>query len=342
MRHNSSRASTLHRKPSIGIQPYPDTQSNAYSERMTSILSRIGGVDPFPSPRDLACRPYKFFRRRFDVVYLSWVEQTAFHPHTGKILLLRRLLLFAYLLVSKMASRKVVWIKHNNYPHHVTDESVKALAVSLMDNIESFVDVVITHSPLESRGKRQYVPHPLYAFDNLEEKTLHFDEYFLIFGCIAPYKRVADAIQLLPDQLNLVVAGVAKDSDYLQQCQQLAAGKQNVLIKPGFIDSAEAARMASDAHGLLVLNADADMVVSGNYMYALSIGATLYALKTPFLEWLAATPGIRGIHHFDSLESLLSEIGREKTERLSADPVVVQSLFGDAVILEHIKSAIHG
>ncbi|MDX3906474.1 MAG: hypothetical protein QHC78_12365 [Pigmentiphaga sp.] len=307
---------------------------------MTQILMRLATVRAFPSPREFVFRPWSLFRRRYDYVFLNWVESLAFAGPNGDISLARLALLRLYLFACRVVSTKLVWVRHNNHPHHVKTENGKATAKALLDHIESTADIVITHSPLEvNGGKRFYVPHPLYANDIAPTNPVPYKDYFFVFGHIAPYKKLEEAIRLLPDQVSLVIAGPVKDKAYFEKCQSLAANKSNVLLMPGFLDSPTAARIASDSHGLLVLNADTDMVVSGSYIYALSLSIPVFAVRTPFIQWLSADERLSGIHAFDNISTLISALSSPTLLSNRPDRKAVESLFGDEITLEKLKLA---
>ncbi|GAA0533950.1 hypothetical protein [Pigmentiphaga daeguensis] len=308
---------------------------------MAEILARIGTVQAFPSPREFVFKPWSVFKQRYDYVFLNWIESLVFNGPNGEISFSRALLLGLYLFAIRLANKKLVWIRHNNYPHHIKTDKNKMVAKKFLDHLESAVDIVITHSPLEARDrKRFYVPHPLYQTELSAINPVPFKNYFFIFGHIAPYKKLAEAINLLPDEANLVVAGPIKDTAYFEKCQRLAADKQNVLLMPGFLDSPTAARIATDSRGLLVLNADTDMVVSGSYIYALSLGIPLYAVNTPFIEWLSNGEHLAGIRAFENITALFCSLDPNKFSSLRPDPQTIESLFGDETTLKRLNHAL--
>lgn len=329
----------LPKKLKIGLQPLAGGgERNPYTDRMADNLRQLGEVLPFPSIREFSFNPLCALVRRYDVLVLSWVESTAFGEH-GTPSFWRALRLCAYLSVAKSVARKVAWVRHNNYPHGVMSPVARASASKLFRQIEDRVDVVITHSPEEAGGGRRYVPHPLYSADAVETNPLPTKEYFFLFGHMAPYKKLDEVIRMAPPAINLVIAGPANNRAHLEELQSLAQGKPNIHLMPGFLDSTVAARIALDSRGIIVANADEDMVVSGSYIYALSLGVPLHAVRTPFLDWLANTSGLAGIRAFDSVESLCKALG--DTAEAGPRPMLerVNELFGDAVVLRHLRRA---
>lgn len=335
-----SEMNDLHKKLVIGLQPLSGGgERNPYADRMAENLRHFGEVSPFPSTREFSFNPFRAFRRRFDYLILNWIESAAYGPQ-GTPSIWRAARLHAYLLAAKAVAGRVVWVRHNNYPHGVISKEAKLRAEKLLARIEDRVDVVITHSPVEANGKRKYVPHPLYSTNADASNPLSVKDYFFLFGHMAPYKKLDEVIRFAPPDINLVVAGPANNRAHLAQLQALAQGKSNIHLMPGFLDSAVAARIALDSRGIIVANADADMVVSGSHIYALSLGVPLFAVRTPFVDWLSNSSGLGGVHAFDSLESLLDALSRTAEAGTRPDPARVDELFGDAAVLRHLRMAL--
>ena len=313
--------------------------SNPYVDRMADNLRRLGDLHPFPSMREFTFNPLRVLLRRYDVLILNWIENAAYNSK-GNLSFLRKARLHVYLAAAKLIARKVIWVRHNNYPHGVTSLRGRASTKALLTWMERYADVVITHSPVEARGKRKYVPHPLYSTKAADDNPLATQNYFFMFGHMAPYKRLDEVIRLAPPGLELVIAGPANNPAYLEKLQSLAQERPNIHLLPGFLDSSVAARIAKDSRGIIVANADVDMVVSGSYIYALSLNVPLYAVRTPFVSWLDSESGVGGVHVFDTLESLLSEVDTVSKEDIRPDPTRVDELFGDKAILRHLSLAL--
>ncbi len=329
----------LSKKLKIGLQPLAGGgERNPYADRMADNLRHLGDVLPFPSTREFTFNPFGAFRRRYDYLILNWIETAAYGPQ-GTPSFWRALRLHAYLLVAKAVAGRVIWVRHDNYPHGVISSGAKAYATKLLARIEDRVDVVITHSPVEAGGKRKYVPHPLYSTNADAPNPLAVKGYFFLFGHIAPYKKLDEVIRLVPAHINLVIAGPANNRAHLEKLQSLMRDKPNVHLLPGFMDSRVAARVALDSHGIIVANADADMVVSGSYLYALSLGVPLFAVTTPFVNWLGNTSGLGGVHAYDSLESLVGALSVAAEADIRPTPAMVDELFGDAAVLQHLQIA---
>lgn len=324
------------RSPRIGVTPFT-VSDNAYIERMKEIMGEFGDVVPFPTAREFFFRPTALFLGKFDFVVLNWIESRVIDK-TGKFSWLRAAALFGYLFAAKLCVRQIVWVRHNNYPHGTAGGSVARLK-RLLVLIERFSDVVVTHSGHNVQGGRCYVPHPLYKRTSLEEVSLPFKDYYLIFGRMLPYKRLHEAIESIPSDVQLVIAGPCPDKQYLDHCKKLAEGRANVLILPGYMSESKAHSIAMRSKGVIVLNSDEDMVVSGNYLFALSLGVPVFTVQNPFIDWLVYTKEMPGIRSFSSVSALLASL-LQTCDFIEPNPALIETEFGDFAVARALEKVL--
>ncbi|MFC3607957.1 hypothetical protein [Stutzerimonas tarimensis] len=320
----------------IGYLPFsPD--ENTYVARMKHILQGFAEVVEAPDLKKLRTRPLAFFRERYDVVILNWTDNRLASHHTGKASPLGFAKFVAEALAVRLTTRKIIFVRHNNYPHHANADSGKFISRTL-DRLSSLFDLVITHSAHEPESRKHYVPHPLYAIQPPAEAASAGD-YFVVFGRILRYKRILELIEAFPADRKLVIAGACLDNDYLAQMRAAAQGK-DVEIRAGFIEDAAARDLVGRSAGLIICNAEDDMVVSGSYFYAVSLGASVLALRTPFLDWLSSRLKFPGLRVYATLDEMCQGLD----DAIPADPQAVirsgHQHFGEHRIADCWKAAL--
>lgn len=317
----------------IGYIPY-DGSENAYTERCIDILNRFGKVSSPPHIRQLLKHPLRIQPNSFDFIILNWVENCIV-DRQGKISTKGIFKLFIQIILLKIVSRKLIFVRHNNYPHNATHTSAK-WAEKVIDLTEYLCDHVITHSGHNAQPKRAYIPHPLYHLPNqLTDSEAQIEkDYFLVFGRILPYKKIERLIEAAPSGVNLLVAGSAPDHMYVEKLRRAAKNK-SVHILPGFISDDEAVRLFKAARGVVISHNDSDMIVSGTFFYSLSAGTPVYAISSPFIEWAQRTLKVPGLHVANCIDALCSLLAQNREARARLDEQeqkVIEELFGDASI----------
>lgn len=316
----------------IGYTPFGSGE-NAYTERMVEILSRLGKVSKVPTLRSflrspLSCRP-----NSYEFIIANWIESGIVN-HKGRLSIVGVLKFVLNVLLFKVLSRKTVFVRHNNYPHHASS-AASACAVRIIDWAELFFDYVVTHSGHNATSKRKYIPHPLYKHAHSTELLQSQQgDYFLIFGRILPYKKIETLVEAIPAHVRLVIAGSAPDKRYIEYLRSLADGKEIQLI-PEFISDERAAQLCRSSRGIVITHNDNDMIVSGTFFYALSLGVPLYTVSTPFAEWACKTLEVPGLHVAKDIKSLCEAVKliALPAEKLSeSEQSKVEHLFGDHVI----------
>ncbi|GHH51582.1 hypothetical protein GCM10009090_14140 [[Pseudomonas] boreopolis] len=61
-----------------------------------------------------------------------------------------------------------------------------------------------------------------------------------------------------------------------------------------------AAELLINSRGLFLPHSGDDMVVSGSYFFAASLGVPVIARRNPFLGWLSSLPSAKGIFFYQS------------------------------------------
>lgn len=326
----------------IAYIPHED-MGNAYTDRMRELMAGLGEVGPFAGIKPLLKR-WPRTLRRYDAIIINWLDNSMVDYRSGRISLRKVAKLFFRTLLMRAFSRRMVFVRHNNYPHHTAPDSRRA-AKRLLDIYETLFDVVLTHSGAATDRKRHYCPHPLYRpVTATAQRTALVsmglpEEYFLTFGRIVPYKRIDALIEQYPPNKNLVVAGIVGDAAYAE-C--LAAMRRaNFIFLPGRLGEPEAQRLVSSARGIIIANADEDIVVSGTFFYAISFGCPVYAVATPFLRWARERIGDELLVLANDLKELcrmISEAGSRKVSDTTQAAVLRE--FGDRAVINALTEAL--
>lgn len=326
-------AKDVRRPLRIGYMPYGGT-TNKYAERIIEILGAFGSVSDLPRPKSLLRHPTRL-RRKFDAAILNWVEFDLVRQRDRAFSVVGFAKVLARVLLARCVARRVIYVRHNHYPHGTRERDVER-ARRALDFLERLFDVVLVHSGHDLGDHRHYVPHPLYHID---DTPLTADEArllaglphdcYAVFGRIARYKRIEKLLAAFPPSRNLLVFGVAEDPAYVHELEALAG--PNVRIVARYVSDAFAQAAIRRSRGLVLAHAERDMIVSGSLFYGLSVGARVFALDSPALSWIREKTGGDRIHVAEDIPGLCEAIAADQepgwpvAERQS----VIEAEFGD-------------
>ena len=320
----------------IGLIPF-DSGVNLYAERLRANLSALGEVVPVGTPLERLAR---VFAREpsFDVVIAGWLEN-ALVTASGRLSIVGLGKLIAHTLMLRAQARRVVYVRHNRYPHNARPAHAKRLT-QLLDVLEYMYDLTLTHSPAELAPRRAYCPHPLYDAAR-DEPLLPRDVdltpgYFVVFGRIAPYKNIEALIEGFPDNQRLLVAGVVDDPAYARRLMQLR--RPNVVIAPGYLSEAQAQSVLRRAAGVVVCHSAEDVIVTGSFFYAISLSKPVYAVATPFLRAIQAQVGPRVLLTAADVSELCRRLGARVDAPSHGEWNHVRAVFGDASVCRHLSA----
>lgn len=298
--------------PTIGFIPQ-DSGSNAYATRMQEILAPLARLERFQLKARLL-RMLRGHAHRLDMVIVNWQENQVVSRQTRRISFRGALRMLVEAVLLKIVARRVVFVRHNLYPHR-TDPASATLAQSLIDRYEALFDFVFVHSGdshalSDGPHRRHYLPHPLYRRQSvtagpLADKGLP-ERYFVVFGRIVPYKRIEYLMGQFPDTKTLVVCGEVGDERYSTRLAQ--AVRANIVYLPGYLSEDEAQALVAGAQAVVISHAEPNMMVSGTFFYALSLHRHVFALRTPFLDWIAPRLGSNVLTLADDVVDLCAKM----------------------------------
>lgn len=322
---------------------YPLDPNNSYSERMRQLLSEFGEVRAFTILGPLGYF-LSNFGRRADFIFLNWIEHK-FFTKSGRIKPFSTLILFILRLYLKLFFKKVIFVKHNHYPHFI-DPAHSTVAKELISRIERVADITVCHmKPTEN--SKVYLPHPLFNAQGevrsmMLESVIPKVPFYVIFGRISPYKKIHEVIENFPKTKHLLILGESNDESYLRMLYSLKGPNCTIFTK--YVSDAEAFHILQASQGLINVNATPDMIVSGSIMFAISAGIPLYCCDYPFTRWLARHSKNNYVSIFNEVQDLCQFIS-EKTGDIAAKKNAARELqqhFSDKRIKQIIAEDIFG
>lgn len=326
-------------KPKVAILPRRVAQEE-YLLRIEEIMAPTMDMCRMPSQSRLLRDRLKGRPRPFEALLLQWIDN-AMIDAKGRFSLKGYLRAFVKVAVYRLWARRIVFVRHNQYPHSTHSDDADRVRKAV-DRFERHCDASIVHSPAEltsSIPNRVYCPHPLYerikdraSEDAIPEPLRWTPGYFIAFGRMEPYKRLPELIDQFPEEQRLLVFGAPPRSQALRE--ELERKQRNgVRVHPAFLDNAIIQYVVDRAAGLIVVNADKDMIASGSVVYAISMGLPVYAVETPYLIALQEMLGSEMIHIAPDLPSLMTLIAAaDPNGRSKADMARIMKYFGDDVV----------
>ncbi len=331
-------------RPRIAYIPADDL-TNAYTTRMRELLSAFGHLEKFFFKARLM-RLLKGDFRRIDVAFVNWIENELIDRNSGRVSWRGTVKLLIKAVFLKLTARQTVFVRHNLYPHAASAESART-ARWLVDRYEELFDMVFIHSGVhimtaESNRHRHYVPHPLYsqAIDvGRQVRPRNCPErYFLAFGRIVPYKRIENLIEHFPADQTLIVCGAVDDAGYAAKLAQIR--RPNVIFSPGHMPEDVAQTMVAGAQAAVIGHAESNVVASGAFFYALSLQCRVFAVRTPFLQWISTRLPSDVLVLGEDIPDLCRLIGAVRDTPMSATSRhLIEAEFGDGAVKSALSIA---
>ncbi|HBS5675285.1 TPA: hypothetical protein MAK66_005012 [Klebsiella pneumoniae] len=324
----------------IYFYPYR-TDINSYPLRIQYILSDSFFIKNLSFKQEaIKVLSFRFFRK--DIAIINWLEN-GFVNKNGGISYVGIIRVFIILLLLKIRFKKLLYVKHNHYPHNIKTKHIK-MVISMMKIMASFFDFAVVHSPTEVN--LTYLPHPLYKYPlELSQNKSNPDiDKYIIFGRITRYKKIEDVILAFPDNKKLIIAGGCEDREYLSFLEELIKNKTNIIIKGYFLSDKDAENLIKGCNGLILSHSNEEMIVSGSFFYSLTMGVKVYAIETPFLTWVEENVGENVIQNFKNLHDMMETIMNEQhlnycygEENINK----INELFSDKLIRETFESLLY-
>ncbi|MEM6349350.1 MAG: glycosyltransferase [Cyanobacteria bacterium P01_D01_bin.14] len=252
--------------------------------------------------------PGRLLVNHYDLLHLHWPIETLVR-HPNPIVALMRVLLFWFVLeVTRLKGTKVVWTIHDEKPHVLMHSWLASRFQSiLVRRVDAYVNLceagkqaIHRSIPSLDRLPSFTIPHGHYRdiYPNTLSKASARQQLglapevptLLFFGYISPYKNLPHLIevfqQLSDSEVRLVVAGKPDSDEMAAQIQQLAADDPRIQLHLRFIPDDEL-QIFFNAADLAVLPFTA-ILNSGSLLLSLSFNRPVLVPALGALpEWQA-------------------------------------------------------
>lgn len=321
--------SSTHKK----ILFYPRSGENQYTQNVFDVINFFS--DEVKQVEPLSFNLLKNGFNAYDLAIVHWLDNTLVNKHK-KMTVLSIAKYLTKLLILKYVAKKIVYVRHNMYPHALSGKSAYT-AEKIIDFVASACTASVVHSGHLAQGNSKYLPHPLYKVISTQtciQSVAQSNKSFVIFGRIVEYKSIHHLLKVWRED-KLIVAGKSDSKAYLETLNAIVSEKElsQVLIQASFLSDEDASNLVSNSDGLIITHNDQDMIVSGSFFFAASLGVPVHAVKSPFFEWLVKEYQYPGLFLYDNLESLAANISQQPIINRKEILEAADLLFGDQAVL---------
>lgn len=326
-------------KPNLVVFFYPFEVRNGFVDKSKLALERLGyKVKKVSYMVSLS----SILNRRNNITVLNWVEDQKYRRENS--FLSAYAIFFGFLaliFLSKISSKKVIWIKHNLKPHNAS-----GYAICHRLTCAWFYLLNIKPLTLEEYFGNKSVKHPLY-FDDVEIKQkiqqnthnkVESIPSVLFFGAIKPYKNLHTALSFWPVDLPLKIRGNAESKSYEYQLKKIIANRGlNVDWLNEFIDDDALNSNLLSSDFVLLPHSNGSMISSGSYYHSISMGCNVLCFDSEFARHKAKQFAFT--HIFEQEKLSLSFL---KKVRVNRAEVLRQSLhiYGETQITNSWKAVL--
>jgi len=319
-------------------QPSKDNQyiQNTINEIENAFETKVGIVS---SLKNAIQNPKALFgNRRSDVFIINWLENNL-RGSNNKLSTLGVFKYFIYLLYFRLTAKKIIYVRHNVYPHNM--EGWHAKSASFITDIgEKLCHQKVAHSGHLIKEGYAYVPHPLYNLTLNNEHNPNLNNYYIMFGRIERYKKIETVINHWTLEEKLVIAGSVGSQSYLDELIGKAEGK-NIKFDARFIPDDEAASLVKESNGVILAHADEDMIVSGSFFFAVTLGVPVFAIVKPFFSWLKNEQNFNDLYLFDKSEDIVSALKKQHSFDSNVIQTQANAFFGTIATAQAWKRVIN-
>ncbi len=320
--------------------PRPD-KSNQYSENMINILSTniTYKVDANLSFKQLLKSPRLLLsKNKYDVVILNWPENDL-RSKNNRLSVIGVFKFFVKLAYFAVIANKLIYVRHNLYPHNMKGWHAKA-ASFITDIGEKLCHQKVAHSGHLIKEGYAYVPHPLYNLTLNNEHNPNLNNYYIMFGRIERYKKIETVINHWTLEETLIIAGSVGSQSYLDELIGMAEGK-NIKFDARFIPDDEAATLVKESNGVILAHADEDMIVSGSFFFAITLGVPVFAVVKPFFSWLINEENFTDLYLFKTSEQIVTTLEKKHSFDNHVIQAQAEMFFGSVTTAQTWRKVIN-
>ena len=231
---------------------------------------------------------------------MNFMEQQIM-AEDGKVRLGGVISFLKHILKLKLISRKLVFFRHDVYPHWARGRS-RTISKKLLDLLEVVAfDTVLVHSSHYQGRYRKCLPHPIFDVAAAGPDGPPSDDVVFLGG-FGSYKGLDRLIETWERPSRLILAGECRDLALLGSLKEKARGK-NIEFVTHRLSDEEASRLVRSCAAMIVPQSAPSYIISSTIYFAVSCGVPVICNGLPHAEVLASE-GFPGIICIDKLSDV--------------------------------------
>ncbi|MBO1273686.1 hypothetical protein J3L11_18835, partial [Shewanella sp. 4t3-1-2LB] len=217
---------------------------------------------------------------------------------------------FFILVLLKVVVRKIIWIRHNYYPHDYKKEEHSTYYGVICDLLYRFSTDILAHRPVPELGIMEYVPHPqYYCYSNSCDSTKHNTQLsFLYFGQVKSYKGLTQLLNAWPSDYHLRMLGKSDSELLTLEIKKIISDRNlNVTWENAFVEKKVLNDIILQSDYVIIPHIDDSMIVTGAAYHAISLGCNVILNESNFAKWFKSEYPFASNYDRTSLMQTLSK-----------------------------------
>lgn len=246
-----------------------------------------------------------------DILILNFFENMPLYNPK----LLKFIIALAFLIIARLTTRKIVWIRHNFKPHEGLSNVYYKILLKVLDEISS---TKIAHRNVPQLKIDKIVQHPLYDFDISFDSRDCVGEnpVFMYFGVIKEYKGIPELVSKWPENISLNLYGKCSDAALTNRILALLANSKQITWRNEFLARDELNDLIAKADYVVIPHIDNSMIVSGAIFHAMSFGTNLLIKDSSFAQWCISKYPFIKTYNSDNIVEVISELDKTNHKEL--------------------------
>jgi beta-1,4-mannosyltransferase len=297
----------------MNIYLYPnDSGANQYINLHKGNLRKIDGVKLISRKKLISFSG--LLSRSQNVIVINWFENRGFEKNIN--VFSEFFVSFFILLLFRIFSSRLIWIKHNFRPHNSSKKLISRIYIKYIDFLlKLFCDLRLAHRPINGF---EYFPHPLYPFnipcdELLNPSNKHFDVIndadFLIFGNISNYKGVENLLNEWPDDIALNIIGKSTSESLTLIIENIIKSRGlKVYWHNDYVSENVLTSILINSKYVVLSHIENSMIVSGAFFHSISFGLNVIIKDGDFSDYISGQHSFVNIYKTGELHNVLHDL----------------------------------
>ncbi len=289
---------------------YPvELPGNDYLENNKKIWISMGYE--IKSWKDIFAKLLRPSRWKKDILILNFFENMPLYNPK----FLKFIIALVFLIIARLTTRKIVWIRHNFKPHEGLSNVYYKILLKVLDKISS---TKIAHRNVPQLKIDKIVQHPLYDFDISINNRDNVGEnpVFMYFGVIKEYKGIPELVSKWPENVSLNLYGKCCDAALIKRILALLGHNKQITWRNEFLARDELNDLIANADYVVIPHIDNSMIVSGAIFHAMSLGTNLLIKDSSFAQWCVSKYPFIKTYDSDNIVDVISELDKTNHKEL--------------------------